>query len=186
MSLADGNTSRILNAKIETVPFPSGQCPKTIEDIRAWIGTFGIDFKVSALFGYTAGRLTDAPVESRSLPRFVFDDARRFLGVQTWVPEMGAWTMGGTIGELRTIVRQADTVADDMLEKGLAGWYLADGSRSGVPDLTGDVTLADQDLVDPGNLVDNTVKSKAVAPSQYFKGTSPNWDVYTVCYIGTL
>lgn len=186
MSLADGNSSKILNAKIETVPFQSGQCPKNIEEIRAWIGTFGIDFKVSGLFAYTAGRLEDAPVESRTLPRFVFDDQRRFLGVQTWVPEMGAWTMGGTIGELRIIVRQADTVADDMLEKGLAGWYLADGSRSGVPDLTGNVTLPDQDLVDPDSAVPDTVKSKAIAPSQYFKGTSPNWDVYTVCYIGVL
>lgn len=64
------------------------------------------------------------------------------------------------VGELRTFVRTADTMAEEK-EKGrfLCGWKLADGA-------------------------DNSVGGDLTANAGFFTGASPDWDVYTVVFEG--
>ena len=175
-----------LQAKVVPSPVPATGCFTSWADLIAWLRSFTIDVAFGKLFGYTAGKREDVTRDMQGLPRFMFDAANRYLGVAVWVPELGSWSIGGIIGELKTVVRTAGTVADDMAEKMLAGWAVCDGSTQGVPDLTADLEGTESSLVDPDNAVADTVKSKGKVKSPWFKGSSTAWEIYTVMYTGVL
>lgn len=60
------------------------------------------------------------------------------------------------LGDIKTKIRVADTIAEDLP----TGWIVLDSTAPApFPNLSGD--------------------------SNYFAGTAPNWDMYTVGYIGT-
>lgn len=187
MSLVNGtNDGRVLRAELKLAPFDEVGCPKTFEQLRQWVQQAEVVFSLNAPFGYTSGTRQNANPDSRALPRFMFDEQGRYLGLQAFVPSLGRWTTGAYIGELKTIYRTASTLALDMENKGLAGagWIICDGKDNRVPDLTVDLQGTDQNLVDPDNHVNDSVKSKSKVKSPWFRGTAPDWDIYTVCYIG--
>ena len=151
-----------IQAKVVPTPYPSGQCPQSPADLQNWFASFAVEFRTQrAAFAYTAGKLSDATPADRTLPRLVFDDQARYLGLFIWSETLGEWVQPGAIGELKTVVRSETLLADDLVAKNFknAGWHLADGSTAGVPDL------------------------QAVAG--FFQGAGPNYSVYTVCYTGT-
>jgi len=163
MPLATGELPNSpFTAKIVSVPYPDGDCPQSPEDLRKWFDSFGVQFSTTGVaFGYTAGTLDTATPNDQILPRLLFDDQQRFLGLAVWSTNLGAWSTGALIGETKTIIRSAATVMDDMEQKGLlnAGWHLMDGNTAGVPDYH--------------------------AKDGWFSGAGPNYDVYTVCYTGS-
>lgn len=173
-----------LRTKLVPAPAPTSGCITSYADLLRWFSSFTIEVMFNKLFGYTAGKKQDVLREDQSMPRFMFSDDDRYLGVTVWSPELGAWVVGGCIGELKTVVRTAGTVEEDIANKCLQGWAVCDGSVNGVPDLTADLSGDEQNLVDPGNAVADTVKSKSKVKSPWFKGSSAAWEIYTVMYIG--
>lgn len=150
-----------ITARVQPGPPPTS-CITSFTELSTWIRNFGVEFtQQQVAFAYSAGTVASATVEQRAFPRFLFSEVGLYLGLGIYDPTLGAWVTGDTLGELTTIVRTAGTVAEDMTSKGLAGagWRLADGSTSGVPDLT--------------------------ANDGFFTGTGPNWTIYTVAYTGT-
>lgn len=144
---------------LDVPPFPAGQCVSSTEQLREWIRTIGLTIHSSrALVSASYGTMETATADDRSAPRFMLDDAGRYLGLAVWLPAQQGWTTGGTPGELRTLVRIKATVEEDLKSRPMAGWRLANGTAPGIPDLTG------------------------VAP--YFAGTAPDYDRYTVGYSG--
>lgn len=150
-----------ITARLQAVPYPTGSCPTNLADFGAWVASFPVVFSTQVAFGYTSGPLSEATPEQRPFPRLIFTDAGLFVGLGVWDTTLGAWVTGAVLGELKTIVRTSDTVEQDLVVKGLegAGWHLADGTTTGIPNLT--------------------------ANTGFFTGTTPNWDVYTVGYTGT-
>lgn len=161
MSLSDGILPYVpVTASLEIPPLEKGKCIQTPEDLVRWMKSIGVKFDFSKVaFGYTAGTIEDASVDDRTLPRFLFDNEGRFIGIAVWSANLGKWETAATLGEFKTINRTKDTVQEDMEYKNLkgAGWYLADGNTIGVPDLTS---------------------------TDFFQGADPNYDVYTVMYLG--
>lgn len=148
-------------ARFVPTPLQSGVCPKSFDELANWLAESKIMFDFSRIgFGYSAGTVDTATPDDRALPRFLFDNQDRYIGLAIWSVILGAWTIGNTIGELKTVVRSETVMQDELLVKGFVGtgWYLADGTKAGVP-----------------NLTSNT---------GFFTGASPNWDIYTVCYLG--
>jgi hypothetical protein len=149
-------------AQIIPAPYPNGECPQSPDDLKNWFSKFRVEFKPDRVaFAYTAGTRAAATVNDRTLPRLEFDEQGRFIGFNVWNVGLGSWTIGGTIGELKTIVRTATTLEDDLENKGFtgSGWHLCDGTQAGLPDLT--------------------------ANTGFFTGGGPNYTVYTVGYTGT-
>jgi hypothetical protein len=163
MPLKDGDLPLSpLTARIVPAPYPGGGCPQTPADLQKWFGGFSVEFNFEqAAFAYTAGTIEAATPESRTLPRMLFDPQGRFLGLAVWDTNLGKWSTGGVVGELKTIVRTAATLAEDMEQKGFtdAGWHLANGGNAPIPDLTG--------------------------AAGFFSGAGPDYAVYTVGYLGT-
>jgi hypothetical protein len=156
---------------LDVPPFPAGQCITNVDQLREWIRTTGLTIHASrALVQATYGTMDEATVEDRTAPRFMLDDAGRFLGVAVWMPALQGWTIGGQPGELRTITRVKSTVALDLAARPMAGWKLADGTAPGIANLSGTVAV--------------TGGGGGTIPSQWFTGTAPNWDRYTVAYTG--
>lgn len=147
-----------------TIKMPSvsnSQCPQTFADLVRFFGKATVEFKNNgAVFGYSTGQIDQSAAADMGLPRLMFDSLNRFVGLAVWMPETGTWSTGAVVGQLRTVVRTSNTVADDMDEKLLYGtWHLCDGTSGGVPDLhTNDA---------------------------FFQGSAPNWDIYTVQYTGS-
>ncbi|SKA85021.1 hypothetical protein SAMN02745166_01087 [Prosthecobacter debontii] len=163
-------------------PYPG--CPGNMEDLRLWIESTKLSVTANnLLFGYTAGTMLQATPEDRDRPRFMFDDDGRYLGLALWMPDLQGWTVAGQIGQLMTVIRTKATVAEDIASKPLAGWKLANGTSSGVPDLTAESDEKQFDTYNNSGSDDGYVKIKF--PSQWFRGTSPDWDVYTLAYTGT-
>lgn len=158
-SLAQGDLPiSPITAKVVPGPLPTN-CLVSLEDLAKWLATFGVEFTTQQVaFGWSAGPITSATPEQRAFPRFIFNDFGAYLGIGIYNTSLGAWVIGGAIGELKTVVRSADTVALDLQNKGFegAGWHLADGTTTGVPDLT--------------------------ANDGFFTGSGPDWDIYTVAY----
>lgn len=147
-------------AKVIPAPLQRGTCPKTPQDLMDWFAKATVEVRFDGVaFGYSAGTLEDATPDVRNAPRLVFDDQGRYLGTMVWDTNLGVWTTGARIGELKTLVRTADTLEEDLAGKNLgAGWYLCDGNQAPLPDLT--------------------------AVDGFFQGSTPNWSVYTVGYLG--
>lgn len=142
-----------LQLAFELEPFSStGGCPSSVEDIRLWIseklrGRADLPVPVVPL---NFGEVEPGP-DARSFPWIRFDSQGRYMGIHQWSPIHSAWIAPGVVGELKTVVRSASTVAEDRADKGLVGgWELADTA----PDLTGD--------------------------AGFFNGSAPDWDRYTV------
>lgn len=147
-------------ARVQPGPVPTS-CITSFEDLAAWLRTFGVEFNLQQVaFAYSSGTAATATPEQRSFPRFLFTDTGAYMGIGIYDPSLGNWVIGGVIGELKTVVRSADTVVLDMQQKGFtgAGWKLADGTDAAIPNLT--------------------------TNDGFFTGTGPNWDVYTVGYTG--
>jgi len=146
----------LFRARLDIPPLPPGDCLRDPESLRQWLlqSVVSIASRNQALFAYTAGPISAATPDDRDKPRLLFDDEGRYLGLALWIPEIQNWSLAGAPGELKTIVRSEPTIAEDMAAKALHGWLLADGSAAGVPDLTGESAL--------------------------FRGTAPEWEVYTV------
>lgn len=178
---------QILQTQLEVPPLPGGSnCLKSLTELVAWLKTCTVRFNFGMLFGYTSGTAIGAPPESRGLPRYLFDDSDRFVGVSVWVPSLGAWTIAGVIGEIKTVQRTAITLVQDMADKNLYGWKLCDGSSTGVPDLTAKMESGDSKLIDPDGYIANAkVGYNAKIPNPFFAGAGPVWDRYSVMYIGT-
>jgi hypothetical protein len=163
-------TSTLFRATVELPPLPPGQCLQSAEDLRTWLEQLIIQVasRENAMFGYTAGPASSAKAEDRDKPRILFDEAGRYLGLALWIPEVQHWSIAGAPGETKTVVRSAATVADDMAEKALFGWFLCDGSHAGLPDLTSK------------EVTDSAGGKHKANPGPFFIGTAPDWDVYTV------
>lgn len=163
----------LFRASVELPPLPPGGCFRSAEDLRAWIEqlTVNVTSRGNAMFAYTAGPASSATPADRDKPRILFDEEGRFLGLALWVPEVQNWSIAGAPGELKTIVRSASTVAEDMEQKALHGWFLCDGSQAGLPDLT---------PVDNSIVVGNQTYNFQPTPSPFFSGTAPDWDRYTI------
>lgn len=156
---------------LDVPPFPAGQCITKPDQIREWIQKTNLTIHASRqLVSATYGTMDTATVEDRTAPRFMLDDAGRFLGVAVWMPSLQGWTIGGQPGELRTLVRTKDTVEADLKARPMAGWKLADGTAAGIANLTTAIPV--------------TGGGGGTIPSPYFAGTGPNWDRYTVAYTG--
>lgn len=164
-----------------TIPdFPNGACPSTLDDLRAWLETMQIQTSANkSLFGYTAGTIESASVEDRDWPRIVFDDQGRYVGVALWMPEMQGWSIPGQIGQYMTLRRVKDTLVKDIAGRPLAGWRLCDGTTVGLPNLTSNTVLNTMSLASTP-VANGTVS----IPSPWFSGTSPNYDTYTLGYVG--
>ncbi len=149
-----------LTARIIAVPFPGG-CLESPADLEKWFRGFQVEFNFQTVaFAYTAGTVAMATANDQTLPRLLFDDLGRFIGMAVWDTNVGGWTTGSRVGELKTIVRTENTLEEDMEKKNLsgAGWYLADGSQIPIPDYTSK----------PG----------------FLEGSGPDYSVYTVGYFG--
>jgi hypothetical protein len=155
---------------LDVPPFPAGQCITSTEQLREWIGRTGLTIHSSrALLSATYGTMDTATAEDRTAPRFMLDEAGRFLGLAVWMPSLQGWTIGGQPGELRTLIRTKSTVALDLAARPMAGWKVADGTGAGIPDLSAAMPV--------------TGGAGTVA-SPFFGGTAPDWDRYTVGYSG--
>lgn len=160
--------------------YPGGTCPATVADFKAWIETLqGSVAANAALFGYTAGTMEAARSEDRDRPRFMFDDVGRFLGLALWMPDLQGWTIGGQIGQYMTLRRVKDKLTDDLASRPLAGWALCDGTSASLPNLSQPVVLETKNLATPP-----VVNGSVSVPSTFFTGSSPNWDTYTIGYVG--
>jgi hypothetical protein len=158
-------TTPTFTSRIDIPPPPA--CLNSPEAMREWLARSVVPTTSSGImFGYTVGTIASATTEDRDRPRFVFDDQERYLGLAVWMPELQGWTIGGQVGELKTIVRVAGSVAADIAARPLSGWKLADGTAPGVPDLK------------------PTPSASPPFPPIYFQGTSPDWTVYTVAFVG--
>lgn len=159
--LAQGNLPPApINAKVTPGPLPTS-CITSFEGLAAWLSTFGVEFTLQQVaFAYSAGPVSQATPEQRSFPRFIFNDIGLYIGLGIYDSTLGSWTIGGVVGELKTVYRTSATMAEELDAKGFtgSGWHLADGS-SAIPDLT--------------------------ANTGFFTGSGPNWTVYTVGYTGT-
>lgn len=156
----------VIRASLTVPPTQPGFC-LTPEAIKTWADQWIISAKPNqSLLSCTIGTIDQASEDDRDKPRLMVDDTGRYLGMAIWLPELQGWSIGGQIGELKTIVKTQASVALDMQSKALAGWKLADGSTVGIPDLT--------------------PKPSATPPYPpvFFRGTSPDWEVYTVAYVG--
>lgn len=183
MPLPDQST--ILKANLEVPPLPGGKnCLKSVDDLAAWMKTIVVRVGFGWLFGYSSGTPAGAATELRSMPRFLYDDSDRYIGLAVWVPALGGWTIPGVIGELKTVQRTANVLTDDLKNKNLLGWHVCDGSTTGVPDLTAKMTTGDQKLIDPDNTLNSKIRFNASLNSPWFQGSGPEWDVYTVMYTG--
>ena len=132
-------------------------CPATMDDLVAWIERALITFEGSTTnFGATE------PDESgRAVPWIKTDSNRNVLGVYTYSATHGKWVRdwGIPVGGLQIVYRTAVTIKADREDKDLlTGWELADGE--GVSGLN--------------------LKSD----SGYFKGTAPEYDIYTLLFVG--
>lgn len=160
--LAQGNLPPApLQAQIRPGPLPTS-CVTSFEDLAKWLSTFGVEFtQQQVAFAYSAGPVNQATPEQRTFPRFIFNDIGLFMGIGVYDSTLGSWTTGGVLGELKTVVRSSGSMAEELVAKGFqgSGWHLADGTTSGIPDLTGN--------------------------DGFFTGTGPNWTIYTVGYTGT-
>jgi hypothetical protein len=146
-------------ARLDVPPIPPGNCLLTPDDLRKWIGSAVVNIAANqVLYGFTAGTIASATPESRNYPRFIFDDEERYLGLALWMPSLQQWSIGGQIGQLMVLQRIEASIEDDLAVRPLGGWRLADGSDSGIPDLT--------------------------ANAAYFAGVAPNYTMYTVGYTG--
>lgn len=174
------NTQHPLNfrSRLDIPPLEAGRCLTGPDDIRDWLQRSGIVTHTDGLlFQYTAGLMAAAP-EDRAYPRFLFDEEGRYLGLALWMPALQGWTIPGQIGQIMTLMRVKNTVAEDMEARPLAGWHLCDGSTAGLPDLTAASSPA----------ITFTTPSNGAAtisiPSPWFSGTGPDWDRYTIGYTG--
>lgn len=155
--LINGHATQFL-AQLTAAAIPEGDCLDSTERLKEWIEKTRIEFSHQApIFGYSAGTLDSAKPEDRSFPRFLFDEQDRYLGLAVWMPSLQAWTIPGQIGQLMTLYRAKSTVAADIEARPLAGWYLCDGATTNVPNLT---------------------------ETPFFQGDSPNFDAYTMMYVG--
>lgn len=146
------------NSRID-IPPPPPECLNSPEAMREWLARSTINTVASGiLFGYSVGTIAAAGPQDKDKPRFLYDSNDRYLGLAVWMPSLQGWTIGGQIGELRTLVRVASTVQVDLENRAMRGWRLADGEAAGIPDLT--------------------------ANDAFFDGSSPDWDLYTVGYTG--
>jgi hypothetical protein len=148
-----------------SIPPPPPECLHSPDTLRAWLQQSLIITKADGLlFGYSIGTMDAAGPEDRDHPRFLYDAQQRFLGLARWNANLQGWSTGGQIGQLMTLVKfGAGTVAADLAARPMAGWRLADGATPGIPDLR---------PVSPAT--ENT----------FFRGTAPDWGVYTVAYTG--
>jgi hypothetical protein len=166
-------------SRLDIPPLPAGQCLTGPNSIRDWLATSGIHTQTDGtLFTYTAGLMAAATPEDRPYPRFMFDEEGRFLGLALWMPSLQGWTIPGQIGELKTILRIKNTIEEDLSSRPLAGWKLCDGTTAGLPSLIGAATL-NVTFTTPSNGA-----ATVAVPSPWFSGTSPDWDRYTVGYVG--
>ena len=156
---------------LDVPPFPPGQCITNTEQIREWIKGTGLTIHSSrALISATYGTMDTATVQDRTAPRFMLDDAGRFLGLAVWMPALQGWTIGGQPGELRTLTRVKSTVALDLAARPMAGWRVADGTAPGIANLSAALPV--------------TGGGGGTVASPWFAGTGPDWDRYTVAYTG--
>lgn len=166
-------------SRLQIPSFPPGQCITGPDSIRDWLETSTVATQTDGLlFQYTAGIMADARPEDRPFPRFMFDEEGRFIGLSLWVPDLQGWTVPGQIGELKTLQRVKTTVAEDISFRPLAGWRLCDGTTAGLPDFSAATSAA---------IIFTTPSNGAATvdvPSPWFSGTSPEWDRYTVGYVG--
>lgn len=166
-------------SRLDIPAFPPGQCITGPESIRSWLETSAILTQTDGLlFQYTAGLMQDATPEARPYPRFIFDDEGRCVGLALWMPELQGWTIPGQIGELKTLQRVKTTVADDLAARPLAGWRLCDGATAGLPNLSAPQTV-NASFTTPANGA-----ATVDIPSPFFTGAAPEWDRYTVGYVG--
>lgn len=164
----------LFRAILSLPPLNPGQCLRSAGELREWFGKSGFDIQSDALFGYTAGPPSTASPSDRDKPRILFDEQGRFLGIALWLPDVQNWSIAGAPGELKTVVRSANTVEEDMENKALFGWVLCDGDNAGAPDLK---------PVETSITAGNQTITFTVEPQPFFQGTAPDWDVYTVCKI---
>ncbi len=149
--------ANVFSARLDIPPPP--ECLANPAAMREWLQKSAVTMKATgAIFGYTIGTIDAASPEDRDKPRFSYDSTDRYLGLAVWSADRQGWTVGGNIGELKTLVRFGASVAADLAARPLAGWVLADGTAVGVPDLR--------------------------ASAAHFTGTAPDWGVYTVAYTG--
>jgi hypothetical protein len=164
-SLIQNQTPEVFSSRLDIPPPPA--CLGSPQAMRDWLMLSAVTTKAGqAFFGYTVGTIASATSEDRDKPRFIFDEADRYLGLAAWLPDLQGWSVGGQVGELKTLVRVAGTVSADLESRPLAGWKLADGTAPGVPDLT-----PKPDASPP-------------FPPIYFQGTAPDWGLYTVAFTG--
>ena len=69
-------------------------------------------------------------------------------------------------------------MAEDLATRPLAGWRLCDGTTAGLPDLSAPAS-ANVSFTTPSNGA-----ATVSIPSPWFSGTGPDWDRYTVGYVG--
>lgn len=150
-----------LQAQVKPGPAPTS-CITSFDDLSKWLSTFGVEWTTQQVaFAYSAGPISRATPEQRSFPRFIFSDTGIYVGLGIYDPTLGNWVIGGSLGELKTVIRTSTTMAEELVDKGFqgSGWHLADGTTAGIPDLT--------------------------ANDGFFTGSGPNWTIYTVGYSGT-
>lgn len=163
----------VFTGKLNLPSLPMGGCFQTMDALRDWLATAQIDISAMRhLFGYSAGTMDAATVQDRDFPRIMFDDIGRYIGLALWSVEAQGWSIPGQIGQLMSIQRVKDTVAEDLASRPLAGWRLCDGTSGALPNLTS-VVLTDS--------ATNTVNIGKI----WFDGSSPNWSRYTVGYVGS-
>lgn len=178
-----------VESRIRLNPPAPGTCPRSFEELQQWIeqGIVETKFREGRVMYATAGPVNSATTQDHEIPRFVFDDQGRWLGLALWMPEIQNWSISGAPGEIRTIKRTFDTVEQDMREKLFNGWFVCDASIAGAPDLTpqevstsmtinGDFGSGPQDY---SVTTTYTPESNAF----FVPGDGEEWDIYSVIRI---
>lgn len=130
-------------------PLPPGGCLTDANSIREWFAKATVDVQSNdtALFGYAAGTKDAASPRDKDKPYFLFNAQGVYLGLSAFLPEIQDFSLPGVPGEFKTVKRSESTVEEDMREKCLGGWFLADGTN-GTDDLTGEAACFAGDAPD--------------------------------------
>jgi len=171
-----------LDARFQLNALPPGTCFADLGALQKWIeeGTIAAQIKGTGVLFASAGTVSNATLADRNYPRVVFAESGAYIGIMLYIPEIQAWSLPAIPGQLMVVYRNEDTIAEDMAKKFLTGWFVCDGSRVGVPDLTPNAqsitvttTIAEVEHEGTGTFTPEG--------NGWFLGTALGpWDIYTV------
>lgn len=139
-----------------SIPNPP-RCPQSLNELFEHLRT-GSAIVPDAFVNFGSAEPTE---DGRALPWIRTDANRNPAGLYTYSANLGKWVRdwGQPVGAIVTVYRSAATVSADREDKGLLdGWELADGTGA--------------------------INFNLTSQQAFFQGSAPNWDVYTLIFIG--